>query len=187
MASTNELCKVPHRNFKANFFKTECSLRTFVLACSLAGIIVMATSKQTKLIAVQVSGQVLQVENSVKFNTTPAFIYLVAALSVLGFYSLISIVASIALKKYQSNKILFNFILIDLLMVGIASAATGAAGSIAYTGLKGNSHARWGKVCNVYDTFCHHVGASVAFSLVASLTLVILVMLSTYTLYRRSS
>ncbi|KAF5181986.1 Casp-like protein, partial [Thalictrum thalictroides] len=73
------------------------------------------------------------------------------------------------------------------LMVGIVVSATGTAGGVAYTGLKGNSHARWGKICNVYDKFCRHVGISLALSLFASVLLVVLVMLSTYTLYRRST
>ncbi|RWW00610.1 hypothetical protein GW17_00036420 [Ensete ventricosum] len=66
------------------------------------------------------------------------------------------------------------------------ASATGNAGSVAYIGLKGNSHVNWNKICNVYGKFCRHVGSSAAVSLVASIVLVLLVVLSSYSLYRRS-
>lgn len=70
-------------------------------------------------------------------------------------------------------------------MAGVMASAAGTAGSVAYLGLKGNSHVNWNKVCNVYDKFCRHVGSSAAVSLVASVLLVSLVVLSSYSLYRR--
>ncbi|RRT50785.1 hypothetical protein B296_00051521 [Ensete ventricosum] len=75
--------------------------------------------------------------------------------------------------------------LVVLVMAGVMASATGTAGSVAYLGLKGNSHVNWNKVCNVYDKFCRHVGSSAALSLVASAVLVSLVVLSSYSLYRR--
>lgn len=51
------------------------------------------------------------------------------------------------------------------LLLGIISAAAGAGAAIAYVGLKGNSYARWNKICNVFGlfslpshwSFCHYV------------------------------
>lgn len=71
------------------------------------------------------------------------------------------------------------------LILGIVASATGAAGGVAYIGLKGNSHVGWTKICNVYDKFCQHVGASIAISLVASVVLVLLVILSAYSLSKK--
>lgn len=71
-------------------------------------------------------------------------------------------------------------------MAGVMASATGNAGSVAYIGLKGNSHVNWNKICNMYGKFCRHVGSSTAVSLVASIVLVLLVVLSSYSLYRRS-
>lgn len=65
------------------------------------------------------------------------------------------------------------------------AAATGAAGGVAYIGLKGNSHVGWKKVCNVYDEFCRHLGASIAVSLFGSIVLVLLVLLSVYSLSKK--
>lgn len=71
------------------------------------------------------------------------------------------------------------------LILGIVASATGAAGGVAYIGLKGNSHVGWTKVCNVYDKFCRQIAASVAISLVASIVLVLLVILSAYSLSKK--
>ncbi|KAL5701392.1 hypothetical protein ACHQM5_026735 [Ranunculus cassubicifolius] len=196
MASTEEYSSkiapesqaVPRNERKASFFLLDVTLRVFLLAACVAGIVLLVTSKQTKIIPVLLpTGQIFNVPNSAKFQHSPAFIYLLAALSVAGFYSIISILASLASKKYYSKKHVFLFTVLDLLMVGVLASATGAAGGIEYTGLKGNSHARWGKICNVYGDFCRHVGASTGLSLVSSIVLIMLIMLSTYTLYRRSS
>lgn len=71
------------------------------------------------------------------------------------------------------------------LLLGIVAAATGTAGGVGYIGLKGNTHVRWGKICNVYDKFCRHVGASIIVSLFAAVVLVLLVFVNANSLYRR--
>lgn len=65
------------------------------------------------------------------------------------------------------------------------ASATGAAGSVTYVGLKGNTHVRWGKVCTLYGKFCRYVGASIGVSLFASVMLVLLVLLSVYSLSKK--
>lgn len=65
------------------------------------------------------------------------------------------------------------------------ASATGAAGFVAYIGLKGNSHVNWSKVYNVYGKFCRHIGSSITISLVASILLGLLVVPSAYSLHRR--
>lgn len=71
------------------------------------------------------------------------------------------------------------------LMLGIVASATGAAGSVAYIGLKGNKHTGWGKICGTYDKFCRYIGASLAVSLVSAILLLLLTVLSILSLYRR--
>lgn len=70
-------------------------------------------------------------------------------------------------------------------MLGVAASATGAAGGVAYLGLKGNDHVKWAKVCSTYDKFCQFVGASIFMALFAAILLVLLSMLSIYSLYKR--
>lgn len=71
------------------------------------------------------------------------------------------------------------------LILGIIASATGTAGSVAYIGLKGNDHARWGKICNLYGKFCRHVGGSVAVALFGSVVTVLLIWLSACSLHSR--
>ena len=69
--------------------------------------------------------------------------------------------------------------------VGIVASATGAAGAVAYIGLKGNSHVGWNKICGVYDKFCRYIGCSIALSSIAAILLVLLSMMSAFTLYKK--
>lgn len=66
------------------------------------------------------------------------------------------------------------------LLLGIVASATGAAASVAYIGLKGNTHVGWGKVCNMYGKFCRYLGASIGVSLFSTVLLLLLVLLSVY-------
>ncbi|XP_077219231.1 CASP-like protein 1D1 [Tasmannia lanceolata] len=169
-----------------NLFMADFSLRLLLFASTVVGIVVMVTSKQTEYIMTPLAP--FPIPNPAKFRYSPAFIYLVVALSVTGLYSLLSLTCSaFAISKPSpSTTLLFLFAIMDALMAGILASATGAATSIAYVGLRGNSHVGWMKICNVYDKFCRHVGSSIGVSIFASIILVLLVMISAYSLYRRS-
>ncbi|EEF45486.1 CASP-like protein 1D1 [Ricinus communis] len=176
----------PPAPLRRDYFAVDVGLRVFLFATTLTAIVVMSTAKQTELAPVPgVPG--LRVPVEAKFNHSPAFIYFVAALSVACLYSIITTLASLGViaKPIYATKFLFYYALWDVLMLGIVAAATGAAGGVAYIGLKGNSHTRWTKICNVYDTFCKHVGSALAISLAASVVLVLLIMLSVCSLYSR--
>ncbi|THU48528.1 hypothetical protein C4D60_Mb09t27200 [Musa balbisiana] len=159
-----------------NLFFLDFGLRLLLFASAVSGLVVMVTSKQTKLIPVTVapSSQIFVIRDA-KFQHSPAFIIITMLVS---FFSIAS--------PSPSPKTLFLLILFDTLMAGVMASATGNAGSVAYIGLKGNSHVNWNKICNMYGKFCRHVGSSTAVSLVASIVLVLLVVLSSYSLYRRS-
>ncbi|KAJ4766457.1 CASP-like protein [Rhynchospora pubera] len=171
-----------------NYFRIDFLLRLLLLASAVSALVVLVTSKQTKLFATGLTGPFAFVERDAKFNYSPAFIYLLVALAVTCLYSIITILSSCALmsKPAPAAKILFTLILTDTLMVGILSSATGTAGAIAYVGLKGNSHTNWNKICNNYGKFCRHIGSSTGVSLFASIILVVLVLVSAYSLSKRS-
>lgn len=76
-------------------------------------------------------------------------------------------------------------ILVLQLLLGIVASAIGAAAGVAYIGLKGNSHVGWQKICNVYGDFCRHIGGSVAVALFGSVVLVLLILLSVYSLSKK--
>ncbi|XVF38640.1 hypothetical protein REPUB_Repub20aG0119700 [Reevesia pubescens] len=169
-----------------NYSIVDVVLRVLLFAASLCSVVVMATSKQTETISVPGVANV-RLSRSAKFNHSPAFIYFIAALSVTGFYSIITILASLSvvLKPTYTKTLLLAFAFLDVLFVGIVASATGAAGGVAYVGLRGNSHVGWNKICGVYDKFCRHVGSSIALSLFAAVLLVLLSLMSTFTLYKK--
>ncbi|XVF28406.1 hypothetical protein REPUB_Repub15cG0026800 [Reevesia pubescens] len=169
-----------------NYSVVDVALRVLLFAASLSSVVVMVTSKQTELVPVPGLPNV-RLPLPAKFNHSPAFIYFIAALSVTGFYSIITTLASVSLilKPTYTKSFLLVFAFLDALFVGIVASATGAAGSVAYIGLKGNSHVGWNKICGVYDKFCRHIGSSVALSLFAAILLVLLTMMSTFSLYKK--
>ncbi|KAK6122955.1 hypothetical protein DH2020_043299 [Rehmannia glutinosa] len=152
------------------FALAEVVLR-FLFCFSLVAVVVMVTSKQTKILC--------HLPNSITLR--------LSSLSVAGLYSIITTLLSFyaLLKPGCCPKVLSHFVIFDVLLLGIVAAATGTAGAVAYIGLKGNSHVGWRKICNVYDDFCKHVGASVFVSLFASIVLAFLVLLSVYALSKK--
>ncbi|KAL7597554.1 hypothetical protein Lser_V15G22582 [Lactuca serriola] len=174
-------------------YKGDCSplidvaLRVLLFLTALVSLIVMVTSNQTKLIPLAPG---LAIRLPAKFQHSPAFIYFVVALSVACLYSIITAVLSLlsAMKPSGcSAKMQFHFVMFDALLLGIVAAATGAAGGVAYIGFKGNSHTGWSKICNTYDSFCFHSAASILLSLISSITLLLLVWLSIYVLYKKTT
>ncbi|CAA2968859.1 CASP 1 [Olea europaea subsp. europaea] len=168
----------------AYFALVDVVLRFLLFASALAAVLVMVTSKQTEIVPIPIYP--FQAPASAKFNHSPAFIYFVAALSAVGFYSIISGLFSLfaLLRPGSFPKVVSHFLIFDLFL-GVVAAATGTAGGVAYIGLKGNSHTGWRKICNIYDEFCRHIGASIAVSLVASILLALLVLFSISSLSKK--
>ncbi|KAJ1395176.1 Casparian strip membrane protein [Sesbania bispinosa] len=161
-----------------DYFHFDLILRFLLFAASLVAVVVMVTGNQTEYIPIP---------RPAKFRYSPAFIYFVAAFSVSGLYSIITTLASFSViqKPGLKAKLLLHFIFWDTLILGILASATGTAGGVAYVGLKGNSHVNWNKICNVYDKFCRHIGASVAVGLFGSIVTVLLIWLSAYSIHSR--
>ncbi|KVH88533.1 Uncharacterized protein family UPF0497, trans-membrane plant [Cynara cardunculus var. scolymus] len=131
-------------------------LRALLCVTSLAGVIVMVTSKQTELIPISPT---MAVPLDAKFNHSPSYTYYVAALSVAFLYS--------------------------ILLFGIVASAVGATTGVSYIGLKGNSHSRWHEICHEYDSYCRHLKGSIALSLMSSIELLLLVWLAVYVLSKK--
>ncbi|XWS14021.1 hypothetical protein CRYUN_Cryun36dG0088200 [Craigia yunnanensis] len=169
-----------------NYSLVDVALRVLLFAATLSSVVVMVTSKQTKLVPVPALPTV-RVRVPAKFTHSPALIYFIAALSVTCLYSIITTLASVSivLKPTYSKSILLVFACLDVVFIGIVASATGAAGGVGYIGLRGNNHVRWTKICGVYDKFCRHIGSSIALSLFAAILLVLLSMMSSLTLYKK--
>ncbi|KAK9077730.1 hypothetical protein SSX86_006067 [Deinandra increscens subsp. villosa] len=168
-----------------NHLVVDVMLRVMVFATSLIGVIVMVTSKQTKMIPVAPG---MAIPLAANFNQSPAFIYLVIALSVACLYGMISGVLSVLIllkPKGSSSELMIHFLILDAVLLGMMGSATGAGGAVAYIGFKGNIHTRWNEVCNMYDSFCVHIAATVTLSVLPSLALLLLIWLSVLVLSKK--
>ncbi|KAF8690740.1 hypothetical protein HU200_041124 [Digitaria exilis] len=167
------------------FSGADVALRALLFAVTLAGLVVLATAKQTVLFPVPLLGVVVPMP--AKFKDSPAFIYLLVALCVTCLYSLLTAVGKLVSGSSASTaKNIFLLLLLDVLYAAVMASATGSAGGVAWIGLKGNSHTRWNKICDAYGNFCRHIGSSVFLSLIASIILVLLAAINAHSLYRRT-
>ncbi|XP_024961560.1 CASP-like protein 1 [Cynara cardunculus var. scolymus] len=161
-------------------------LRALLCVTSLAGVIVMVTSKQTELIPISPT---MAVPLDAKFNHSPSYTYYVAALSVAFLYSIVtgasSLLALMKMTGGSSGKRQFYMVIMDSLLFGIVASAVGATTGVSYIGLKGNSHSRWHEICHEYDSYCRHLKGSIALSLMSSIELLLLVWLAVYVLSKK--
>ncbi|KAI5018466.1 hypothetical protein ZWY2020_043354 [Hordeum vulgare] len=166
----------------------DLALRVLLFAVSLSGLVVLVTAKQTEIVPLVLTPPFRFGPVPAQFKDSPALIYLLVALCMTSLYSLLTAASSIKSMSSSAScaKGLFILILFDVVYAGIMASATGTAGAVAWVGLKGNSHTRWNKICNIYDKFCRHIGSATCLGLIASIILVLLVVLSAYSLSRRS-
>lgn len=179
VAEPEKVAPPPSTTRPTNYFAVaDVVLRFLVFASALVSVVVMSTSKETEMVPTP---------RPAKFNQSPALIYFIAALSVAGFFSIITTLGSLysIIKPGCYANIISYFIVIDVLLLGIVASATGAAASVTYVGLKGNTHVEWRKICPLYGKFCRYLGASIGVSLFATVMLVILVLLSVYSLSKK--
>ena len=94
-----------------------------------------------------------------------------------------TLIAAIASKDGSRRLVIM---VVDLMMVALLFSSIGATGAIGVIGLKGNSHLRWGKVCNVYAKFCNQVIASVILSLLGATAFLLLIFLSFLKLHKKA-
>ncbi|XP_042520366.1 CASP-like protein 1D2 [Macadamia integrifolia] len=151
-------------------------LRFLVFAASLVGLLVMGNSSQTAL------------TETTEIGYFPALIYYEVALSIAGFYAIITVIASFVAsgKPTPSKKLLILFAVLDAMMVGIVASATGSAAAFGYVDLKGNPEMGWMYMCHSFPLFCRYIAVASAVSLFESIVLVLLVLSSTYHLYHLS-
>ncbi|TVU39431.1 hypothetical protein EJB05_12850, partial [Eragrostis curvula] len=145
-----------------NFSGADLFLRALLFAATLSGLVVLVTSKQTITVPVALLPRPLFVSLPAKFKDSPALMFL----------------SGLVLRQDPLHP--------SCARCGIMASATGAAGGVAWIGLKGNSHTRWNEICSMYGKFCRHIGGSAFVSLIASIILVLLAVLNAYSLYRRS-
>ncbi|XP_050219637.1 CASP-like protein 1E1 [Mercurialis annua] len=159
-------------------------LRVLALVLTLTAAIVLGVDKQTKIVPIQLTPALppLNVPLEAKWHYLSAFVFFVISNAIASAYAAISLILSCCAKKRMLPMIL----ILDLLMVALLFCSNGAATAIGLMGYKGNSHVRWNKVCHVFGRFCNQVAASLIISLLGSLVFLLLVMLTTLRLHRKS-
>ncbi|XP_076891536.1 CASP-like protein 1 [Bidens hawaiensis] len=189
MARINDTTASPHAAIDTDHSGVviDAVLRLAVLVAGVAAIIIMVTSKQSKLIPLPFSPTTI-VSLDANWNHSPAYIYFVVAFSVAGLYSILTGVSSVLIMKKtgrRSTKLQFCLVILDSMLLAILSAALGAELGVSWIGLKGNSHSFWHEICNAYGSFCHHLSAAGTMAVVSIIAVLLLIWHSYYTLWRK--
>ena len=85
---------------------------------------------------------------------------------------------SFLLKKVEKNINYFYWLFWEQLIVVLAAAGDGAAVFMAELGKHGNSHARWNKICDKFQTFCDHGSGALIASFIGLILLLIINIIS---------
>ncbi|KAL6339621.1 hypothetical protein AAG906_034706 [Vitis piasezkii] len=168
---------------------SEFVLRILGLLLTLIAAVVAGVDKQTKIIPLTLIKTLpsLHVPVTAKWSDMSAFVYLVVSNAIACSYAAISLVLVTMLGRRGKGGRVLAVIVLDLHMVGLLFSANGAATAVGVLGQYGNSHVEWKKVCNVFDSFCDHLVASLALSFLGSLSFLGLVLLAILNLHKKSS
>jgi len=177
-----------------SLFAVDSILRLLAIGATLAAAIVMGTNKQTVAVPLPLGpgGASVLAPLSAKYHYSPAFIFFVVANAIACGYTVLSLIPSVAGKLAARSGAhapasAFLLAVADLVMVALVMAGASAAAAIAYVGYKGNSHTQWLKICDNFDRFCHHTAGAIASSFVGVIILLILTVISIYSIYKRTS
>ncbi|KMZ73946.1 hypothetical protein ZOSMA_139G00240 [Zostera marina] len=159
-------------------FKIDLGMRLSVFLSSIIGIILLLTSKQTKEVGKDSNSQLIYL--TVKFSDSSSLLYLISVFAVTFVSSMFTIALSVYYYSKISSKNLLLLITSDLLMVVILTNALGAAGQTTYTGLTKDPD-----FCGNFSKYCQHTLGSLIGTIITIVTLMLLVVLSSYSLVRR--
>lgn len=70
-------------------------------------------------------------------------------------------------------------------MVAVVAAGASSAAFMAELGKNGNSHAKWNKICDKFERFCHHGGGALIPSFIALLLFLLISAISIITLHNQ--
>ncbi|KAH9602475.1 hypothetical protein KSS87_007978 [Heliosperma pusillum] len=164
------------------FTVTQVVLRVLAILCTIASIVVMVTSGTSVLLY-----GVMRMNARYYYSAAYKFLLGVDA-AVCGLVSLSLLFALYVIYKKQSNNrgYWYYLFLHDLVVMTVLISACGAASSIGYVGIYGQTETFWTKICNNVGKFCVKVAISVGFSYAAFLCLFVLTIVSSYILMKPS-
>ncbi|KAF3450182.1 hypothetical protein FNV43_RR06262 [Rhamnella rubrinervis] len=152
-------------------------VRMVSFLATASATLVMAFSKETKtLVVANIGGVPIKATISAKFQHTPAFVFFVIANGMASLHNLLMIMAEVFRDKMFNNRgvHLVMIAILDMMTVALASAGGGAALFMAMLGKNGNSHARWSKICDKFDSYCDRSGGALIASFVGLVLLLLI-------------
>ncbi|KAK7328518.1 hypothetical protein VNO77_22627 [Canavalia gladiata] len=156
------------------------SLRVAAFLATASATLVMALNKQTKSFVVATVGSTpITATISAKFNQTPAFVFFVIANGNASLHNLVMIAMDILGPQYDYKGLRLALIaILDMMTMALASAGDGAATFMSLLGKNGNSHARWDKICDKFETYCNQGGAALILSFIGFILLLVITLMS---------
>ncbi|XAR65577.1 hypothetical protein NMG60_11009741 [Bertholletia excelsa] len=156
------------------------TLRVVAFMATAAATITMAANKQTKSFVVATIGTTpVKITITAKFQHTPAFVFFVVANGMGSLHNLLMLVVELGGHKFDFKGLRLLLIpILDMMTVSLVSGGASAAAFMGELGRNGNSHARWDKICDKFDSFCDHGGGAILASFAGVLLLIILTAMS---------
>ncbi|XP_068655615.1 CASP-like protein 1B2 [Aristolochia californica] len=164
------------------------ALRLLALFATVAATLVMALNEETKTVTVGVNGaQPVRQSVSAKFQQTPSFVFFVVVNAIASFHNLTMLLLVLLGEKITIKGLGLLMILADLVMVLLVTAGSAAAAAMAELGKSGNSHARWNKICDKFDSYCDRGGGALMSSYAGVGFLLSLTVISIVNLYKNQA
>ncbi|KAF8408761.1 hypothetical protein HHK36_004830 [Tetracentron sinense] len=174
---------------RKSWFSVVLFLRCLALGATVSATLVMALNKETKTMVVATIGSTpIKATVKAKFQNTPAFVFFVIANGIASLHNLLMLVVHLFGEKFDFKGFRHVMITIsDMAMVALVASGAAAAASMAELGKNGNTHAKWNKICDKFDTFCDHGGGALIASFIGLGLLMALTVLSIITLHKKST
>ncbi|KAM3284555.1 CASP-like protein 1B1 [Capsicum chinense] len=150
-------------------------LRLLTFGATISATLVMALNKQEKTIVVATIGTTpIQATLNAKFQHTPAFVFFVIANGLCSLHNLLMLASCFIGRKYDYKGLRFYVIgILDMVNVALVSSGASSAAFMGQLGKDGNSHARWNKICDKFQTFCSHGEGAIIASFIGLLLMII--------------
>ncbi|XP_010904769.1 CASP-like protein 1E1 [Elaeis guineensis] len=162
-------------------------LRGVVILLTFISAIVIGSAKEDVTYIVQNDNSIGTSSFHVLIKSTysAAYVYFIVANVLVFFYTLISLVISLA-NRSGSSIMQLPLNIADILMVVLLFSSNGAAIAIDIVAEHGQSHFGWAKFCDDFYKFCSRITASIVLSMIASLAYTILIILTMIGLHKKS-
>ncbi|KAI9182563.1 hypothetical protein LWI28_026638 [Acer negundo] len=183
--------KVVESSSKRVMRSSDTMLRILGLLVTLVAAVLVGVDKETEVLSVTVINTLppLHVPVTAKWQYLSALVYFMVSNTIACLYAAASLAYSITFlaRKFENNTAILVRTILDLIILGLLSSATGAGTAVGVLGLEGNSHVLWKKVCNLFSGFCREFAAALVLSLLGSLVFLLLVVVAVFNLHKRSS